>query len=56
MQQPLEVIQPVAAGNTIINRLTPEFLDSVKQKGTMKATLAGKPGILGERYGPHAWY
>ena len=37
-----------AAGNTIISRMTPEFLDSVKTKGEyVKATLAGKPGILG---------
>ena len=37
-----------AAGNTIISRLTPEFLDSVKAKGEyVKSTLAGKPGILG---------
>ena len=37
-----------AAGNTIISRLTPELLDSVKAKGEyVKATLTGKPGVLG---------
>ena len=34
-------------GNTIISRLTPEFLDSVKVKGEyVKSTLTGKPGII----------
>jgi len=37
-----------AAGNTIISRLTPEFLDSVKAKGEyVKETLTGKPGVIG---------
>ena len=36
-----------AAGNTIISRLTPELLDSVKAKGEyVKATLTGKTGVL----------
>ena len=37
-----------AAGNTIIRRLTPEFLDSVKVKGEyVKSTLTGKHGVIG---------
>lgn len=37
-----------AAANTIIERLTPEFLDTVKAKGEfVKSALAGKKGILG---------
>ena len=37
-----------AEGNTIINRLTPEFLDSVKVKGEyVKSTLTGKHGVIG---------
>ena len=36
-----------AAGNTIISRLTPEFLKTVKAKGEyVKSALAGKPGIV----------
>ncbi|SNV70768.1 aspartate aminotransferase family protein [Veillonella rodentium] len=36
-----------AAGNTIISRLTPEFLKTVKAKGDyVKSALAGKPGIV----------
>ena len=37
-----------AAANTIVNRLTPEFLDSVKAKGEfVKSMLVGKTGVIG---------
>lgn len=37
-----------AAGNTIIRRLTPQFLESVKAKGEfVKAALANAPGVIG---------